>query len=129
MFIIYCLALLLFVYLAPALALFPKLVLSSRTIVAVPFISIAVVCTAQLVFVWIGSYTQPVVVIFSLILLAIAMARLILLRRLPIAIYWPSTHRYLLLFCLLLGIYWAASLGSRGFDTDDEIYRMNYLYE
>lgn len=127
MFIAYCVALLLLVYLAPALALYPKLILSSRTVVAMPFISIAIVAIAQGVLAAAGSYTHITVTGLSLALLLTAVARMTLMlkHRNTLVVYWPSTHRWLLLFSLLLGIYWAARLGSTGFDNDDEIYSWN----
>jgi hypothetical protein len=45
--------------------------------------------------------------------------------RSALVFYWPNTHRLLLLFSVILGIYWAAQLGSTGFDNDDEIYSWN----
>lgn len=127
MFIAYCLELLLLVYLAPALALYPKLILSSRTVVAIPFISIGIIAVAQGVLAATGSYSHLIVTVFSVALFLIAIARLALMlkRRNALVFYWPETHRLLLLFSLLLGIYWASQLGSTSFDTDDEIYSWN----
>lgn len=125
MFILYALALLLLVYMAPAFALFPRLILSSRTIVATPFISIAIIGVAQTVFAFGDIYTQSVVIAFSVTMLLIAVVRLIGLLRSHPMFYWPSTHRFLLLFSVLLGCYWAAELGSGGFDGNDEIYSWN----
>lgn len=127
MFIVYCLALLLLVYLAPALALYPKLILSSRTAVAIPFISIGIIAVAQGVLAATDSYSHLIVTGFSVVLLLTAAARLVLMfkRRNALLFYWPTTHRLLLLFSLFLGIYWAAQLGSTSFDTDDEIYSWN----
>ena len=79
MFIAYCLALLLLVYLAPALALYPKLILSSRTVVAIPFISISIIAIVQGVLAATDSYSHLVVVGFSVVLLLIAAARLTLM--------------------------------------------------
>lgn len=127
MFIAYCLELLLLVYIAPALALYPKLILSSRTVVAIPFISIGIIAMVQGVLAATGSYSHLIVTGFSVVLLLTAAARLTLMfkRRNALAFYWPETHRLLLLFSLLLGIYWAAQLGSTSFDADDEIYSWN----
>jgi hypothetical protein len=127
MFLFYSLTLLLFVYVAPALALYPKLILSSRTVVAIPFVSIAVVGVAQTAFARVGIYTRPAVITFSTLLLAIAVVRLARLLRNhdPLKLHWPASHRLLLLVSLLLGSYWAAELGTKGFDTHDEIYSWN----
>jgi hypothetical protein len=127
MLIAYCAALLLLVYLAPALAVYPKLILSSRTVIAVPFISIAVVAVIQLLLTATGSYSHEVVVGLSVALLLIAIVRLWMMykNRSAVIFYWPSTHRLLLSFSVILGIYWAAQLGSTGFDNDDEIYSWN----
>lgn len=127
MFIAYCLELLLLVYLAPALALYPKLILNSRTVVAIPFISIGIIAVVQGVLAATGSYSHLIVTGISIVLLLTAVARLTLMfkRRNALVFYWPDTHRLLLLFSLLLGIYWAAQLGSTSFDTDDEIYSWN----
>jgi hypothetical protein len=127
MFVAYCLVLLLLVYLAPALALYPKLILSSRTVVAIHFISIGIIAIAQGMLAATDSYSHLIVTGFSIALLLTAAARLTLMfkRRNTLVLYWPDTHRLLLLFSLLLGIYWAAQLGSTGFDNDDEIYSWN----
>lgn len=127
MFILYCLALLLLIYLAPALAIYPKLILSSRTVVAIPFISIAVIAVVQAVLAATGNYSHLSVTGISVILLLTAAARLTLMfkQRSTLVFYWPETHRWLLLFGVLLGLYWAAQLGSASFDKDDEIYSWN----
>lgn len=127
MYIAYCLELLLLVYLAPALALFPKLILSSRTVIAIPFISVGIIGLLEGILNATGNYSHLIVTAVSIVLLLIAAIRLILMfkRGNALMIYWPDTHRLLLLFSLLLGIYWAAQLGSTSFDTDDEIYSWN----
>lgn len=125
MFIIYSLVLLIFVYTAPGLALFPKLVLSSRTIVATPFVSIGVISTTQVLLAWGGLYTRSIVLGISLAFFVVAVVRLSRLKLSPTLIYWPSTHRFLLLLTLLLSIYWASNLGTTGFDDNDEIYSWN----
>jgi hypothetical protein len=127
MFFAYCLELLLLVYIAPALALFPKLILSSRTVVAIPFISIGIIAVAQCFLALTDSYSHLIVMGFSIILLLTAAARIALMfnNRSTLKVFWPDTHRALLIFSLVLGVYWAARLGSAGFDTDDEIYSWN----
>ena len=125
MFLIYILTLLIFVYTVPGLALFPKLILSSRTIVATPFVSIGVIGATQVVLVWGGLYTRPVVIGISLIFLVIAVVRLRKLNYTPSLLYWPPVHRFLLLLTSLLAIYWATNLGTMGFDDNDEIYSWN----
>lgn len=127
MFILYCLELLILIYLAPALALYPKLILSSRTVVAIPFISIAIIAVVQGVLAATDSYSHLTVTSISITLLLTAAARLTLMfkNRRALVFYWPDTHRWLLLFGVLLGLYWAAQLGSSSFDTDDEIYSWN----
>jgi hypothetical protein len=127
MLIAYCAALLLLVYIAPALAVYPKLILSSRTVIAVPFISIAVIAVAQMLFSATGSYNHEAVVGLSVALLLIAIVRLSTMYKncSTVVFYWPNTHRLLLLFSVIIGIYWTAQLGSTGFDNDDEIYSWN----
>jgi hypothetical protein len=127
MFIAYCSVLLLLVYSAPALALYPRLILSSRNVVAIPFISIAIIAVLQWILATIGGYNHLIVICSSIVLLLIAVVRIALLFRntTSLVFYWPNTHRLLLIFSLLLGIYWAGLLGSSGFDTDDEIYSWN----
>lgn len=127
MFFFYSLAVLLLVYLAPAIALYPKLILSSRTIVATPFVSIAVVVVVQQLLVLGNIYNQSAVVTISIMLLMITVIRLIhLLRNInPSMLYWPTSHRFLLLFSLLLGSYWASELSTTGFAVDDELYSWN----
>jgi hypothetical protein len=127
MFAFYCLILLVLVYLAPALAVYPRLILSSRTAVAVPFISIAVIIIAQALLAATGSYTHLVVIGLSLAFLLVAIVRLSQLykQRASFTLDWPTPHRFLLLLSLLFGLYWAAKLGSTSFDNDDEIYSWN----
>lgn len=125
MFLIYCLAMLLLVYLAPALAVYPNLLVSSRTVVAVPFVSIAVIGVSQTLMSWAGFYNRPVVLALSCFLAFIAVTRLVVLLRRGTVFDWPPAHRALLLFASALGCYWAANLGTTGFDTDDEIYSWN----
>lgn len=127
MLIAYCAALLLLVYIAPSLAVYPKLILSTRTVIAVPFISIAVIAVIQMLLVATNSYSHGVAVGLSVALLVIAIVRLSMMykNRSTVVFYWPNTHRLLLLFSVILGIYWAAQLGSTGFDNDDEIYSWN----
>jgi len=127
MFIIYCLELLLLVYFVPALAVFPKLILSSRTIVAIPFISIGIIVLSQWMLVAIDSYSHLNVTSLSVGMFLIAIFRLILIfrERGKLVFFWPKTHCLLLIFCLMLGIFWAGDLGSTSFDRDDEIYSWN----
>jgi len=127
MFIFYCLVLLFLVYLAPAVALCPRLLLSSRTAVAIPFVSIAVIILIQALLQQTGMYSHEVVLAISSLLLLIATVRAVWMFRRNGAptLCWPITHRVLLLFSLLFGIIWAVELGTAGFDTDDEIYSWN----
>lgn len=135
MYLIYCLVLLLLVYLAPACALNPALLLSSRTAVAIPFVSIATVVVIQKALELTDRYSHELVLLVSLALLVIAVIRVfLLLRSLRPAsgmdageqrFDWPATHRVLLVLSCLFGLYWAAQLGTSGFDTDDEIYSWN----
>jgi hypothetical protein len=124
MFILYCFILLLLVYIVPALAVYPALLRSSRMIVAIPFVSIAVVVVIKLLLVQMGLWSHPSVLGVSVVLLIAAVVRVALLKRRNLLerVNWPSTHCYLLALCALFGIYWAAQLGTTGFDTDDEIY-------
>lgn len=126
MIFLYCLTLLLLVYLAPALAIYPKIILSSRTVVAVPFLSVGIIAVLQLMMAATGLYNHMAVMSVSGVLLLIALARLAMMyRKRQMAFDWADTHRTMLLFCLILGIYWIVRLGSSGFDTDDEIYSWN----
>lgn len=127
MFIFYCLVLLLLVYLGPAIALYPRLILSSRTAVAIPYVSIAVIILIQEMLQRTGMFSHEIVLAVSASLFFIAAIRaILLLRRIGASsIRWPPTHRVLILLSLLLGLYWATRLGTAGFDTDDEIYSWN----
>jgi hypothetical protein len=73
------------------------------------------------------SYGHTVVMGVAIALLLIAAVRLALMfkQRNVLVFDWPDTHRLLLLFSFILGLYWAAKLGSTSFDTDDEIYSWN----
>lgn len=125
MYLLYVLALLLLTWFAPALAIWPGLLSSSRTAVAIPIVSVAVIGLAQATLAGVGAYDVATVRMLALGLAVVAATRIWLWYRAKPTLHWPKTHVTLLGFTLLLGLYWAARLGTTAFDTNDEIYSWN----
>lgn len=126
LYLLYCFILLAFVYVSPALALFPRLVLSARTSIAIPFVSIFAVGVLERILSVAGIFSQAVVVFISVAFALIALYRV---RRLIVAgnfmFEWPSPHVFLLIFNGFIAFGFAAELGTTSFALDDEIYSWN----
>jgi hypothetical protein len=124
MYIAYLFALLVFVYVSPALAFWPSLYMSSRTAIAIPFLSILLIGAIQLLLSTFNTFSHNVVLAISIVLFVAAAVR-------SYAIFsksklsWPPTHTFIYLVNLLLILYFAAKLGTTAFETDDEIYSWN----
>ncbi len=123
MYVVYLLGLLILVYVTPALAAWPRLLLSSRTSVIIPFVSIAIVILLQKLLSLLGLFSHGSVLLISGASLIIAIFRLKSLRKLPFD--WPKPHRFIFALGLLIFLYFASSLGTHSFDTHDEIYSWN----
>ncbi len=125
MYLVYVLTVLLLTYLAPALALRPQWLASSRSVMAIPIVSVAVVGLTKAALAALGAYNPTTVRVIALSFAVIALVRVTLWLRTSPEFDWPRTHRLLLGFAVLLGLSWAAGLGTSAFDTNDEIYSWN----
>lgn len=113
-------------YFAPSQALFPRLILSSRTAPGVPFVSLLIISTTYFLLKEIGWASQIVVLAVSCIIGIVAIARTFwVLKSKDTTWQWPRTHVLLGIFLLALSAIWAVRLGTTGFDRDDEIYSWN----
>lgn len=126
MYLVYCFVLLVFVYVSPGLALFPRLLLSARTAIAIPFVSIFAVGLIEKTLSAAGAFSQAAVLSLSA---ALALTALYRVRRLFLApdskFEWPSPQVFLLIFNGLVAFGFAAELGTTSFALDDEIYSWN----
>lgn len=126
MYLVYCFALLVFVYISPALAVFPRLILSARVATAIPFVSIFVIWCLQQTLTAVGAFSQTTVLTFSSGSALIASYRIRKLFTDSNARFdWPPTHRFLLVFNALVVVCFSAKLGSTSFRGHDEIYSWN----
>lgn len=123
MYFIYLLSILILVYILPALAIWPRLLLSSRTSIAIPFVSIAIVTLLQKLLFFMGSFSHINVIFISGLILIVAIFRLKALKK--ASFDWPKSHKFILTINLLLFLYFSSSLGTSSFDTHDEIYSWN----
>lgn len=113
-------------YFAPSQALFPRLILSSRTAPGVPFVSLLILSTIYFLLKEISWASQTAVVAVSCVIGIIAIARTVwVLKSRDTTWQWPRTHVLLGIFLLALSATWAVRLGTSGFDRDDEIYSWN----
>lgn len=125
MYLLCVLALLILVWLGPALVIRPAWLRSSRTVVVIPIVSVAVIGVTKAILEGLGRYDIVTVRLLSIGIAVVAAARVVFwLRRRPV-FHWPRNHVYLLVFALLLGVSWASRLGTTAFDTNDEIYSWN----
>ncbi len=124
MYLFYLIILLLFVYISPALAIYPRIILSTRTVFAVPFISIFIIFLIKIFLVRIGAFSQTVVIVISIVFIIISLYRV--KYNLSLSKFdWPKHHQLIIVYNLLLLISYFFNLGSRSFNTDDEIYSWN----
>ncbi len=123
MYFIYLLSLLSLVYIVPALAVWPKLLLSSRTSIVIPFVSIAIVILLQKLLSLLGLFSHGSVLLISGVSLIVAIFRLKSFRKWSFD--WPKPQRFIFALGLLLFLYFSSSLGTHSFDAHDEIYSWN----
>ena len=124
MYLSYCIALLIFVYIAPALAIYPRMLFSSRKAVAIPFLSVFIIYLLTSIFSKFGLFSQGVLIIISLTFFITALCRLTLLHQSEI-FDWPQLHVFVFIINLLIALSFSVNLGIESFSTDDEIYSWN----
>lgn len=129
MYFLYCLVLLFGVYLAPALAFYPSLLVSSRTAVVIPFVSLFIITVCKILLAAISSYTHEAVMGLTILFCMVSSFRLVHLFRLARAGHqrfeWPKMHAYLYLINLLIVMTLFFDISLSGFATNDEIYSWN----
>ena len=124
MYLIYCIILLLFVYIVPALAIYPRIMLSARTVAVIPFMSIFIIALIKSFLVLIGAFSHIVVLLVSIGLLLGALYRVAAVLA-KSRLDWPKPHQLIIMFNLLLMLYFSVILGSSSFNSHDEIYSWN----
>ena len=136
MYPVYLASLILGVYLAPGLALFPRAAFDSRLAFALPILSVLVVTLLARILKLFGVFTGTAVLLVTLVLTAIAVWRLyrlwsVMLRAVPsggsrqVAAHWPESHRLVYLFSVCAALPSAVRLGLSSFANYDEIYSWN----
>lgn len=114
------------VYLAPALALRPSLLLKPQHAIAIPFVSILAVIGLQLFLVQTNLYRPGIVQSCACLMLLVATIRVTnLLVSHSAKMEWGEFSRLLFVLNLALCIYFGSRLLLHGFDMNDEIYSWN----
>ncbi|MEO1251569.1 MAG: hypothetical protein AAFW81_04390 [Pseudomonadota bacterium] len=124
--IAFALLIMLSVYVAPAIALRPRLIADPAAAAAIPFVGIIAVFLVQSALVLSGLYASPGARLVVIVVAAIAAARLFASRR-ELAASWAWTRRdaYALGVALALGAYVFLRILENGFNQHDEIYSWN----
>ncbi len=119
--------LLFFIYLIPGIALFPKFILTPKTAATIPFISIAIVVSAQYILSILNQFNHQNVIIFIGILALVAIYRIykIFLGLTQKVNEWVRRDYQAILLILFSSIPLMIILGFDGFQHADEIYSWN----
>ena len=114
------------VYLAPALALHPKLILNPTTFIAIPFLSAIYILIIQYSMNFIGFYDSRMVQMVSALIFMAAITRTVkTITTGGSSFEWNESSRFIFSINLILIIYIGARLLIHGFDSHDEIYSWN----
>ena len=129
-FIIYiatAILLIVFIFLLPGIALFPKFIFNPRTAAAIPFISISVIVSTQYLLRILGQFYQANLIIFLLFVSLIASFRLFKIFKIPKNFnnYWKRNDLLALFLIFLSCIPLMVILGFDGFQHADEIMSWN----
>ncbi len=126
-FFIYCFLLLVAVYICPAVTVFPQLIKSTRTIAAIPIISMFVVGVVEFLLTITSLFSQFSVVVVSCFFVFVGTYRSALLIKTKGYDFfdWPKEHLCILILNVFLAVFIALKLGSGSFDSNDEIYSWN----
>ncbi|HIF35235.1 MAG TPA: hypothetical protein EYQ71_00855 [Candidatus Thioglobus sp.] len=119
--------LLFFIYFIPGIALFPKFILTPKTAATIPFISIAIVVSAQYILSILNQFNHQNVIIFIGILALVAIYRIykIFLGLTQKVNDWVRRDFQAILLILFSSIPLMIILGFDGFQHADEIYSWN----
>ena len=117
----------LFIYIIPGIALFPKFILNPRTAAAIPFLSISIVVSVQYLLSTLNQFNHQNVIIFIGILLLVAIYRLYGIYQVYVKLdsNWTKTDCKALLLIFFSSIPLMIILGFDGFQHADEIYSWN----
>jgi hypothetical protein len=124
MYLVYIFVLLVGVYLAPALAIWPRLCSRPSSACAIPVLSSAIIVTMATLFAATGLLQPVVVVTVSIAITLIAGVRLYRLRH-SLKIDWTATERWIALLIIAVCLPLAVRLGFTSFSSNDEIYSWN----
>lgn len=124
MYLIDCLLLFFLVYLSPALALFPNLIISARTAIAIPFVSAFIIVLLKIFLASFDMFSHDVVLIFSIVFFIAATYRVFNISK-KSQFDWSEQHISIYVFNFLIIIYYFAKLGTNSFASNDEIYSWN----
>lgn len=114
------------VYIAPALAAFPRLVLKPRDLVVAPFISILAILLIHSILNLLGLYTPLIVQALTAIIVVFAIFRVKKVCHLySNTSSWSPYYRTIYLISGALSVYVGSKLFIHGFDDADEIYSWN----
>ena len=125
MFLLDCLLLAAFVYVLPALAVFPRLMLSPKTVFGIPIVSVAVVYLIVTVLKALQLYNNQTVLVACLLVGGLAAVRgrkTIIHHR----FHWTRQDVWLWGFLIALMMPYFIKLGVEAFEQGDEIYSWNF---
>lgn len=126
MFVVFCLALLVLVYVSPALAVHPRLILCAPTALAIPFFSVLIVSGFEVTLATAGFFSQSNVLAFSAGCTVVALFRMKKLIANSFSEFdWPKTHKVIFVITALVAFCFSIKLGSSSFGAHDEIYSWN----
>lgn len=122
---VYCCLIGFFIYLAPALAFFPKLITDARSAFAIPIVSALIVYISTSLVQHLNIFNPITVTVL------VAMSAMVAAIRVPAtlrttSVYWPKWQRSGYLLMALVCLPFFAKLGSHAFDRGDEIYSWNF---
>jgi hypothetical protein len=121
------LSLIIFIYLIPGIALFPRFILAPRTASTIPFISISMVVGGQYLLRTLNQFTHQNVILLISIFFIIALYRLFLMYQVHARLEsaWTKNDFKVLLLIICSAIPLMIILGFDGFQHADEIMSWN----
>lgn len=125
MYLVYCLLIWTFLYTFPALALFPKLITSPKSALAIPILSTLLMYLLTTMALAFGVFNEYSLSAFVLACAGVAVFRL---RSVIIndTFSWHRLHIHVYLICALIMLPYFIKLGTHGFERGDEIYSWNF---
>lgn len=125
MYALYCLLLWVFVYTLPALAVFPRLIITPYTAFAIPVLSVFIIYCLSSILIAKGLLTSSLSVFIAGALALVAGYRVRnVLRKIPFS--WKKQDFLIYGFHLILLLPYFVKLGTHAFERGDEIYSWNF---